>query len=349
MPNDKPRRIEPQYESESVSGAWVKEWEKYADRLERDLEEALNVQIHKVEGPDGGVVAAPCQISGCQLARPSLATQVDEWERNYEFQHDHGNKYATAYHDLLAFVRQLAAPLSPRATLEGTITEVVGADGKGVAAPCAIDGCALMRGEAVQSHTEQQDGDLFSRTMLHASQIVDDMETAWHDSNEEHSGHYMDAASRIAATLRERAKHPAPRSTPAPSKHGLTCPKDGMWCVQEICRERGCKETSRSSATPQEDDHSLEAAYARFEGNPPSSTATQEHPCALECQRHEHKGYPRCVDANQCDHKEIQMKETPESIFENLCDELKVQMDPALYEAVRVFAARLSATGEKIK
>lgn len=26
------------------------------------------------------------------------------------------------------------------------------------------------------------------------------------------------------------------------------------------------------------------------------------HPCAIECQRREHKGYPRCVDANQCDH-----------------------------------------------
>lgn len=35
-----------------------------------------------------------------------------------------------------------------RATNGERITEVVGADGKGVAAPCAIDGCALMRGQA---------------------------------------------------------------------------------------------------------------------------------------------------------------------------------------------------------
>ena len=34
---------------------------------------------------------------------------------------------------------------------------------------------------------------------------------------------------------------------------------------------------------------------------------------------------------------------TPEAQFEDICDELKVQMAPHLYEAVRVFHARLTA------
>lgn len=67
-----------------------------------------------------------------------------------------------------------------------------------------------------------------------------------------------------------------------------------------------------------------------------------DHPCAIECQRREHKVYPRCVAANQCDYNGGQMAESPESVFENICDELKVQMAPHLYEAVRVFAERLS-------
>lgn len=35
-----PTRIEPQYVSESVSGAWVREWQDYADRLRAQLAEA---------------------------------------------------------------------------------------------------------------------------------------------------------------------------------------------------------------------------------------------------------------------------------------------------------------------
>ena len=34
------------------------------------------------------------------------------------------------------------------------------------------------------------------------------------------------------------------------------------------------------------------------------------HPCAIECQRKVHKGYPRCVDANQCDHGELNMEKS---------------------------------------
>jgi len=48
--------------------------------------------------------------------------------------------------------------------------------------------------------------------------IVDEMQIAWHDSNEEYSGHYMDAAQRIADVLRERAKHPFALNTAA--SHG---------------------------------------------------------------------------------------------------------------------------------
>ena len=58
----------------------------------------------------------------------------------------------------------------------------------------------------------------FEKVMLHAVQIVNDMETAWHDSDEEHSGHYMDAASRIAAVLLQRSGHPAPPSLAPLSK-----------------------------------------------------------------------------------------------------------------------------------
>lgn len=56
----------------------LKEIAQERDDLERRLLEAQQVQIHKVEGPDGGVVAAPCQISGCQLAaqRPATAAAV---------------------------------------------------------------------------------------------------------------------------------------------------------------------------------------------------------------------------------------------------------------------------------
>src|SRR3990167_11056382 len=35
---------------------------------------------------------------------------------------------------------------------------------------------------------------------------------------------------------------------------------------------------------------------------------------------------------------------TPEAQFEDICDELKVQMVPHLYEAVRVFAERLASS-----
>ena len=40
----------------------------------------------------------------------------------------------------------LRTPVSEIETIR--ITEVVGADGKGVAAPCAIDGCAVFKGRA---------------------------------------------------------------------------------------------------------------------------------------------------------------------------------------------------------
>ena len=44
-----------------------------------------------------------------------------------------------------------------------------------------------------------------------------------------------------------------------------------------------------------------------------------------------------------CEKPSVDRSMTPEHMFECICDELKVQMDPSLYEAVRVFAARLSA------
>ena len=96
-----------------------------------------------------------------------------------------------------------------------------------------------------------------------------------------------------------------------------------------------------------------------MENKPESRSEREAHPCAIECQRKVHKGYPRCVDAGQCDygkqyaesdpegHRQAQADGehdmTPEAQFEDICDELQVQMAPHLYEAVRVFAARLSA------
>jgi hypothetical protein len=36
-------------------------------RLERELEESKQLQIHVVQMPDGSPVSAPCAISGCQM------------------------------------------------------------------------------------------------------------------------------------------------------------------------------------------------------------------------------------------------------------------------------------------
>lgn len=49
---------------------------------------------------------------------------------------------------------------------------------------------------------------------------------------------------------------------------------------------------------------------------PRPSLAAPEHPCAIECQRREHKGYLRCTDANQCDYGAKQMKLN--DVLENL-------------------------------
>ncbi len=46
------------------------------ERLTKELAEARQVQIHQVDGPDGGVVAAPCCISGCQYAELTEAHEA---------------------------------------------------------------------------------------------------------------------------------------------------------------------------------------------------------------------------------------------------------------------------------
>jgi len=64
--------------------------------------------------------------------------------------------------------------------------------------------------------------------------IVDEMQEAWHDSDEENSGHYMDAADRIASVLRERAKHP-PFSSSSASGDSWISVKTRLPDADEIC------------------------------------------------------------------------------------------------------------------
>ena len=50
--------------------------------------------------------------------------------------------------------------------------------------------------------------------------------------------------------------------------------------------------------------NSLAAAIRALLNASPGSGGQEgdDHPCSIECQRHVHKGYPKCLDANQCDH-----------------------------------------------
>lgn len=69
----------------------------------------------------------------------------------------------------------------------------------------------------------------------------------------------------------------------------------------------------------------------------PHRTRRKKQMSIMRCEKHGHwdsdfdEGCPRCEQGSM----------TPEYLFECICDELNVQMDPRLYDAVRVFAERL--------
>lgn len=81
------------------------------------------------------------------------------------------------------------------------------------------------------------------------------------------------------------------------------------------------------------------------------NTTKDAHPCAIECQRHEHKGYPRCGDRQMCDYEALQEKSIADLIpiwyeggtMEQMLDEAYAQI--RLLEN-RAMAQRLCALAD---
>ena len=137
---------------------------------------------------------------------------------------------------------------SARSEKPSAITEVVGADGKGVSAPCAIDGCALFQGRATLVHPADKNLPTPRTDAVHKRIAA---YSSWKRALEE----LLDHARQLERELADSQDGPdgKPRSaTPAihPALQGEWTPRRCMYLVEATLIDELCKLLNGLQAGP---------------------------------------------------------------------------------------------------